>query len=136
VTIDQDKSGKSLKPILLIKGVKQSGWDSKTKSGSFKDNAKDPTKTFSIKLNEQEIGAMISVIENYGRKFSAYHAFQDDKTQISLSPYKKKDGSEAFSFSVLRNGSDKFGVGIEIGEAFAMREFFKVHLRSSFIYSQ
>jgi hypothetical protein len=116
--------GKTQEPCLYLNGILQHSWDEKNKTGSFSENAKLPEKTIIVKLSEFEIGAIINAIENY-TSFNAFHTSADNKTTIVLKPYDKKDGSRAFSLTVTRNSAAKFGVGIEMSEAFAIREYCK-----------
>ena len=125
--------GKNEEPCLYMTAVKQHSWDSKKKSGSFSANAKNPEKSVSIKINEAELGGFICAIENY-EKFSAFHSFDDNKTAISLAPYTKQDGTKAFSFSVSRNSANKFGIGLEMSEAYLLVEYFKFILNKIFTY--
>jgi hypothetical protein len=63
-------------------------------------------------------------------EFSAFHTFDENKTQISFKPYTKNNDAKtkAFSFTISRNGNQKFGIGIELGEAEALSEFLKFTL--------
>ena len=81
-----------------------------------------------IKLNEFEVGGIINAIENYS-EYKAFHSHETNKTSISFKPYQKNDGTKAFSFSITKNSALKFGIGIEPGEAYAIREFCKVILQ-------
>jgi hypothetical protein len=119
--------GKSDEKTLYVSAIQQASWNENTKTGSFSENAKVAEKNLNIKLNENEIGGLLYAIREY-KDFSAFHTFEDNKTQISFKPYQKKDGSNAFSFSVSRNGNQKFGIGIELGEAEALSEFLKFTL--------
>jgi len=123
--------GKTNEPCLYMTAVQQYSWDSKKKSGSFSGNSKDPEKSASIKFNESELGGFIYAIENY-EKFNAFHSFDDNKTSISLAPYTKKDGTKAFSFSVTRNSANKFGIGLEMSEAYLLAEYFKYVIKEIF----
>ena len=95
-------------------------------------NAKDPEKSISIKLNEIEVGGFINAITNY-KDFSAFHSYEDNKTSISFKPYTKKDGTEAFSFGVTRNSTNKFGIGVEMSEAYGLLEFCKFYLQELYV---
>mgnify|MGYP003653850343 CR=1 FL=1 len=123
--------GKSQEPCLYMTAVQQHSWDSKNRNGSFAKNAKDPDKSASVKFNESELGGFIYAIENY-EKFSAFHSFDNNSTSILLGPYTKKDGTKAFSFSVARNSSNKFGMGLEMSEAYLLSEYFKFVLGTIF----
>jgi hypothetical protein len=76
---------------------------------------------------------MLVAIENY-TEFSAYHTYNDDKTQISFKPYTKKTGQKAFSFSVIKNSTLKFGIGVELSEARVLKSLFDLYLFKYFNY--
>lgn len=131
--IETDKEGKKIKPTFLIQSIKQASWDEKKKAGSFSANAKNPEKNIYFKLNENEIGGMLNAIENY-QEFSAFHSYNDDKTQISFKPYTKKNGDKAFSFSVVKNSTLKFGMGVELSEARTLKGLLDLFLFKFFNY--
>lgn len=124
-------NGKQKEPCMYMTAVQQHSWDSGKKTGSFSENSKNPEKSASVKFNEAELGGFIYAIENY-EKFGAYHTFDSNSTSISLSPYTKKDGTKAFSFSVSRNSTNKFGIGLEMSEAYLLSEYFKFVLSEIF----
>lgn len=124
---------KSFEPCVYLRAVKQHSWDAVKKNGSFKNNSKDPEKSTSVKLNEFEVGGLINAIENY-TEFSAYHSFEDTKTQISFKPWTKNNGTKAFSFGVVRNSTLKLGIAVEMSEAFALLEFLKFFLKELYLY--
>ena len=123
--------GKNSEKSLYVSAIQQASWNENTKTGSFSENAKNPEKTLNIKLNENEIGGLLYAIRLY-KEFSAFHSFEENKTQISFKPYKKQNGTDAFSFTISRNGNQKFGIGIEMGEAEALSEFLKFCLNEVF----
>ena len=131
--VETDKEGNKVKPSVIVQSIKQASWDSQRKKGSFSANVKDPEKNIYFKLNENEVGGILHAIENY-TDFSAYHTYNDDKTQISFKPYTKKNGDKAFSFSVIKNSTLKFGLGIELGEARTLKGLFDLFLFKYFNY--
>jgi hypothetical protein len=124
--------GKTNEKVLYVSAIQQASWNENTKTGSFSENAKNPEKNINFKLTENEIGGMIYAIRNYS-DFSAFHTFDENKTQITFKPYTKQNDTKAFSFSVSRNGNQKFGIGIELSEAETLSEFLKFTLNQ--IYS-
>ena len=118
---------KNHEPTLFINSVQQFSWNDKTKIGSFSENSKNPEKSISLKLNENEIGGFIYAIEQYA-EYSTFHTYEENKTAISFKPYTKKNGQKAFSFGVVRNSANKFGIGIEMSEAYALLQFLKFSL--------
>lgn len=118
---------------MYVRAVRQYSWDQSKRTGSFAKNAKNPETSVSIKLNETEIGGLINAIENY-TEFSAYHSFEDNKTQISFKPWKRDGRPNAFSFGIVRNSTNKFGIGVEMSEAYCLLEFFKFSLQELYAY--
>ncbi len=114
-----------------VNAIQQHSWNEKTKTGSFVQNREDPDKNISFKLNEFELGEILSAFE--GRyAWNAFHAFNDNKTIIKLAPWDKKrtvktkDGDDsfvvpAFGFSVTRNGNQTFRLPLEPGEVEALK---------------
>jgi len=131
--VEKDKEGNNQKPSFLVQSIKQASWNSQKRTGSFSANAKDPEKNIYFKLGENEIGGMLHAIENYV-EFSAYHSYNEDKTQISFKPYTKKNGQKAFSFSVVKNSTLKFGMGVELAEARTLKGLFDLFLFKYFNY--
>ena len=131
--VETDKDGNRQKPTFLVQSIKQASWNSQKRTGSFSANAKDPEKNIYFKLGENEVGGMLNAIENY-TEFSAYHSYNEDKTQISFKPYTKKNGQKAFSFSVIKNSTLKFGIGVEISEARTLKGLFDLFLFKYFNY--
>jgi hypothetical protein len=117
-------TGKTKEPRVYVNAIMQHSWNEATRNGSFAENAKNPEKTAIIKLSEFELGGIIYAIENYS-EYKGFHSYGENKTAISFKPYTKHDGSKAFSFSISKNSALKFGIGIEMGEAYAIREFLK-----------
>jgi hypothetical protein len=119
-------------PCVYVTAIKQHSWNSKTRNGSFSENKDNPDKKIQIKLNENELGGFIAAVDRY-KEFSAFHSFEDTKTSITFKPYTKKTGGEqAFSLTFTRNSAEKFGIGVEIGEAYLMAEYFRYVLRKLF----
>tara|TARA_X000001316_G_C921795_1_gene36375 strand:- start:773 stop:1237 length:465 start_codon:yes stop_codon:yes gene_type:complete len=131
--ITKDKEGNPSKPTFLIQSIKQAGWDAQKRTGSFSANAKDPEKNIYCKINENEAGAILDAIEKYS-DFSAFHTYNDDKTTISLKPYTKNNGVNAWSFGVIKNSTLKFGIGIEIGEARTLKSLLELYLIKFFTF--
>jgi hypothetical protein len=126
---------KAKEPNVYITAIQQFSWNDKTKNGSFSENSKNPEKSISLKLNENELGGFIYAIEQYA-EFSAFHTYEENKTAISFKPYTKKNGQKAFSFSIIRNSANKFGMGVEMSEAYALCQFFKFALNEIYYFRQ
>lgn len=118
-------------PTVYLSIVRQKSWSAEKRLGSFYSN-KDEGHSARVKFNEIEIGGLIAAIRLY-ENFSAFHSFDDNKTQITFSTYQKKpkqgetEGAKAFSLTVTKNGL-KLGMGVEKSEAEAMRVFLEAAL--------
>lgn len=132
-SFDIGSNQKNNEPCIYVRAIKQFSWNNERRTGSFSENSKNPDKSISLKINEIEAGGFINAIENYC-DFSAFHSFQDNKTSISFKPYTKKDGTKAFSFGITRNSANKFGIGVEMSEAYGLLEFLKVFLQELYLY--
>jgi hypothetical protein len=115
---------------LYVSFVKQASWNESTRKGSFSENAKNPEKTASLKLNETEAATIIRAVR-LGMKFSTVHAYQGSTTSIMFGPYQKKNGDNAFSFSI-KKGEQSFLIGFELGEGELIAQFLENYLAKSF----
>jgi hypothetical protein len=115
---------------LYVSFVKQASWNESTRKGSFSENAKNPEKTASLKLNETEAATIIRSVR-LGTKFSTVHAYQGSTTSIMFGPYQKKNGDNAFSFSI-KKGEQSFLIGFELGEGELIAQFLENYLAKSF----
>jgi len=117
---------------LFINAIAQHSWDDRKKLGSFSGSKSDPEKNISIKFNQFECGSIISSINNR-YEWNTYHAYEDNKTQIRLSPwdkvtnntkinpktkesYQEKVTMPAFGIVITRNGNQVFKIPLEPGE--------------------
>ena len=117
--------GKS--PVLYVNAIQQYSWDEKKKTGSFIKNKDADDKNVSFKLNDFELGEILSSVTSR-IPWNAYHSFNDNTTQIRFAPWDKprrikgKDGAEqsftspAFGLSVTRNGNQNYRIALEPGE--------------------
>lgn len=121
---------KEATPDLYVSFVKQASWNEETKKGSFSENAKNPEKTASLKLNETEAASMIRAVRS-SAKFSTVHVYQGSTTSIVFGPYVKKSGDNAFSFSI-KKGELSFLIGFELGEAELIAQYLENYLRKFF----
>ena len=123
-----DKQGK---PVLFISMIQQYSWNENTKNGSFKENAKNPEKSATIKLTDGEAGEILSSLSSR-IPFVAFHRKEDSTTIIKFSPWDKdrkiKERQEeqvyktpAWGLSVSKNSAQTFKLPIEAGEAEVIR---------------
>ena len=133
--ISKTKNGEPTVPTFLVECLKQAKWDDDKKTASFSENSGNPEKNIFVKLNEVEIGGLLNAIERY-QEFSAYHTFNEDKTTISFKPYTKQNGAQAFSFSIIKNQTMKFGIGIELSEARTLKSFMEMFLFEFFSFKK
>ena len=109
---------------IYMNSIQQFSWNEEKRTGSFSENAKNKDKSISVKINEFEAGGIISAIDHFG-EFSAFHSYEDNKTQISFKAWEKNDDkkTKAFGLSITRNTTDKFKLPIEQGEAQVIKYF-------------
>ena len=138
---------KDKSPILFLNAIAQHSWDSTKKVGSFSGSKEDPEKNISIKFNEFECGSIVSSIKNR-YEWNTFHAFEDNKTQIKLTPWDKPvkitkmnmktktpyDETikiPAFGLSIIRNGNQTFKISLEPGEAECLMALCKILIKQS-----
>lgn len=118
---------------LYVSIIQQATWNAGTKSGTFKENAKNPDKTISIKMSEFEVGGFINSIKRRVElKGYHTHASKAGQVQFSFTPSINQTTNlfQGFAFSVLRNGKDKFYVPIAAGEAENLTVFLDLGLKN------
>jgi hypothetical protein len=138
--IAKDKKGNA---VMYVSMIQQYSWNDQTKSGSFKENAKNPEKSGTIKLTANEAGEILSSLKTR-IPFVAFHRRDKDTTIIKFTPWDKKrkimnkDGEEwietpAFGFTVTRNSSQTFKLPLEAGETEVLGELMKKYILDSFV---
>ncbi len=138
--IAKDKKGNA---VMYVSMIQQHSWNDQTKSGSFKENAKNPEKSGTIKLTANEAGEILSSLKTR-IPFVAFHRRDKDTTIIKFTPWDKKrkimnkDGEEwletpAFGFTVTRNSSQIFKLPLEAGETEVLGELMKKYILDSFV---
>lgn len=132
--VQRQKEGDEKGLDLYVSFVKQASWNEQSRKGSFAENAKNPEKTASLKLNETEAATIIRAVR-LGSKFSTVHAYQGATTSIMFGPYQKKNGDHAFSFSI-KKGEQSFLIGFELGEGELVAQFLENYLAQSFAVSE
>ena len=95
--LGESKNGEK---VVYVSAIQQASWNENTKTGSFSENAKNPEKNLNIKLNVNEIGGFLYSIRQY-KDFSAFHTYEENKTQISFKPYQKKMHQCRLSFDMV-----------------------------------
>ena len=132
--------------VLYVSMIQQHSWNNQTKNGSFKENAKNPEKSGTIKLSPTEAGEVLSSFKTR-IPFVAFHRRGEDTTIIRFTPWDKKrkimgkDGDEwhetpAFGVSVTRNSSQTFKLPLEAGETEVLSELLKEYIKDSFAVQQ
>lgn len=126
-------SQKGDKPTFFLNAIQQYSWDDSKRSGSFSGNKDNDEKKIAIKLNEGELGELVSSFSSR-IPWNGFHDFGGNKTSISLTPWDKdrkvktKEGERtfkvpAFGLSIVQNGSKKFRFSLEAGEAELVKQF-------------
>ena len=117
--------------------IKQSGWNTQTKTGSFKANKENPNASTQFKFNQTEICAILDTIDT-NRPFSAYHSTPKQVTKFNFKPYIKGEEQVGFSYSVNKEDKEdstskaNFIIGLNYGEARLLKEYLISSLGSMF----
>ncbi len=107
--------------------IQQTGWDDKTRKGSFRGG-----KMLNFKLSLDETAGLIQTIESRS-KVSFYHTFGENSTTGSFNYYEipsnepNKDPRRGFGLT-LKNGTDQFKVGFTMGSAQNLLEYLRFAL--------
>jgi len=84
--------------------IKQDGWDSNRRIGSFKKNKDNPSKRVNVKFSPVEIASIIDAIRN-NRKFTGYHG-SNQIARFTFGPYERDGKQIGFSFSVTKESKE------------------------------
>jgi hypothetical protein len=130
-------------PVFYVNAIQQYSWDDKKKTGSFIKNKDIDDKNVSFKLNDFELGEVLSSISSRV-PWNGYHSFNDNTTQIRFAPWDKprkikgKDGAEqsftspAFGLSVTRNGNQTYRIALEPGETEVLKKLIERYFQVVF----
>ncbi len=113
--------------VCYWKFLQQTGWDTGTKKGSFKDG-----KYINFKLSQDEVGAVIEAIRNKGQT-SFYHQFDGAVTTGSFNYYsiepKVAGGKAKVGFGLkVKKDNMELKVGFTLGSAERFMEFLRFSL--------
>lgn len=129
--------GSTTEKAIFSSFIKQDGWNTKSRTGSFTKNKNNPKGKAIIKLSVAEAGSIIDAIKT-NREFSAYHDSKNQVTRISFKPY-MRDGKQAgFSYGVNKDSKEdsanktSFIIGLNFGEATALRIYLERNLAKIF----
>jgi hypothetical protein len=103
--------------------IKQDGWNSERRIGSFKKNKDNPNKKVNVKFSALEIASIIDSIKR-NQPFTGYHG-SNQIVRFTFGPYTRKGEQEqrGFSFSVTKENKEdstekvSFLIGFSFGEA-------------------
>lgn len=118
--------------------IKQDGWNSERRIGSFKNNKDNPNKRVNIKFSSLEIASIMDSIKR-NQKFSGYHG-SNQIVRFTFGPYTRKGEEEqrGFSFSVTKENKEdstqkvSFLIGFNFGEAELLLQHLSHLLADSF----
>ena len=134
----KDRNGN---PVLFVSMILQHSWNNDRKTGSFKENAKNPDKSTTIKLTDIEAGEFLSSMKTR-IPFVGFHKTEEKTTIIKFTPWdknriiKNKDGQETFKspawgLTVTKNSSQFFKLPIEAGEAECLAVLLEDYIKES-----
>lgn len=119
--------------------LKQSGWDEKNQTGTFKDSVNDPNKKVNIKLNYVEIASILDCVER-NRPFKTFHDHNEFPKSISFIPWMTGEENakqqKGYSFTITITSKqdtsfkNAFYIGFTFSEARLIREYliFALHV--------
>jgi len=116
--------------------IKQDGWNSDRRIGSFKKNKDNPLKKVNIKFSALEISSIIDAIRS-NRKFTGYHG-SNQIVRFTFSPYERDGSQVGFSFSATKESKEDstsrstFLIGFNFGEGELLVQHLSYLLQDSF----
>jgi hypothetical protein len=121
---------------LFVNFLKQASWNESKRTGSFRENIKNPGKSGFIKFSISEAAGIIDAI-NRNEEFSYYHSSPNGITCGAIKPYMKEGKQIGFSFGLVstkkgEKESSKFGVGITFPESIIIKFFLESFIKDSF----
>jgi hypothetical protein len=124
---------------LFFKIIKQVSWDDEKRRGSFKENAVDPSKNLSVKLNAVEAASIIQSI-NTKSEFKAFHKSKNQTVIISFNLMMDKNTNQekGFSLRMIKESAGNstqntsFIMGFYPNEALILKLFLEEYIKGSF----
>ena len=117
---------------LYLSIIKQFGWNTDTKRGSFSENSKNPLKNKKIKFNATEASAMCRVIQSEMEKWSTVHRSESKTTSISFSHYIKDGIKMGYGLSINEKDGQSFMIGFNNDKGFLLKEFLLAYILFTF----
>ena len=117
--------------------IKQDGWNTKSRTGSFNKNKDNPKAKAIVKFSITEAASLIDAIAQ-NKDFSAYHDSKNQITKINFKPYMKEGKQAGFSYGVNKDSKEdssnksSFIIGLNFGEATALRLYLERNLGKIF----
>lgn len=118
---------------LYISIIKQASWDDQTKRGSFTENAKNPDKNKTVKLNITEAAAIIRVISEESNKWTTVHKTSTAITSLTFSPYIKDGTKLGYGFSISEKDKNSFMLSLTSDEGKVLEIFLTKYITDSFL---
>ena len=132
-------------PCFFVNSVLQARWNDQNKTGSFKENAKNPEKSCVVKMNTNEAGEILSSIRSR-IPVDFFHKTDKGSTIIKFTPWDKDrkvkghNGDEtykspAFGFTIIK-GSSSFKIALEAGETEILAAFMEELIRADLYFDK
>lgn len=140
--VGKEKDGS---PCFFVNAVLQAKWNDQYKTGSFKENAKNPEKSCVVKMNTNEAGEILSSIRSR-IPVDFFHKTDKGSTVIKFTPWDKDrkvkghNGDEtykspAFGFTIIK-GSSSFKIALEAGETEVLAAFMEELIRADLYFDK
>ena len=84
--------------------IKQDGWNSDRRIGSFKKNKDNPNKRVNVKFSALEIASFVNAIKR-NEEFIGYHG-SNQIVRFRFGPYVKDEVQKGFSFNVTKESKE------------------------------
>jgi hypothetical protein len=132
-------------PCFFVNSVLQARWNDQNKTGSFKENAKNPEKSCVVKMNTNEAGEILSSIRSR-IPVDFFHKTDKGSTIIKFTPWDKDrkvkghNGDEtykspAFGLTIIK-GSSSFKIALEAGETEILAAFMEELIRADLYFDK
>ncbi|MAF42972.1 MAG: hypothetical protein CMI54_02210 [Parcubacteria group bacterium] len=116
--------------------IKQDGWNSDRRIGSFKKNKDNPNKKVNVKFSALEVASVIDAIKR-NKEFTGYHG-SNQIVRFRFGPYVRDEEQKGFSFNVTKESKEdstqksSYLIGFTFGEAELLQQHLSHLLLESF----
>ena len=119
---------------LWVNFVRQSSWNTESKTGTFRGAA--PEKKAYSKFSVTELAGLVHAIETNG-EYGNFHGTKERNTTFKFSPYIREGNQVGYSFSLSQNNAQEnvkksFIIGFNFAEGRMLKEYALTVLKNYF----